>query len=411
VGFDPTPGALCERYRLDRHLGRGGMGTVWSAVHAVTGARVALKLVHAPPQASGALRRRFMDEARAASAAMHPNVIRVHDVFELEDHTLVMVMDLLEGETLGARLAASAPLGVQETAAALRPVAEAVAAAHARGIVHRDLKPDNVFLAREDGEVVPKVLDFGIAKLADPERDGVTATGVTLGTPCYMAPEQGFGERDIDGRADVWALGVVLYQCLSGIRPLEADNLGQFLKRLMTTAIVPLGELEPDLPADLGDLSNRMLARVRDDRPSLDEVIEVLRRHETGMRASPEPVVRASPPHGPARHRLALAGLVAAGAAAIAGWVYIGNDGTEPQPSPADTATGRAAPPPPPASSPPPAPLPPPIDPPPPPVASSARAAPPPPPPPRLRASAAPTPSASAPPKPHTTPGGLAVDP
>src|SRR5262245_13005589 len=195
-----APGALIGgRYRLERLLGKGGMGQVWAVTHEVTHRSAALKLLNGPVHLRADRRRRFLREARAASAVNHPNVVRVHDFFELEDGTPVMLMDLLEGETLGKRLGREGSLLLPEAANVLLPVVSAVGTAHARGIIHRDLKPDNVFLARtESGALDVRVLDFGVAKLVSAgahgaeDSDALTGTGGLLGTPSYMSPEQSF---------------------------------------------------------------------------------------------------------------------------------------------------------------------------------------------------------------------------
>lgn len=268
-------------YTLVRMVGRGGMGEVWEAT-APHGGSVALKRIR-DAQASRDQRRRFVREARAASAVEHPAVVRVDAIFEDETGQPVMVMELLEGEPLAERLARDGELPAREVAIIMTPVLEAVACAHEIGIVHRDLKPENIFLAEaDDGRIEPRVLDFGIAKLVADEAEGKTAglttTGSILGTPCYMAPEQVFGERDLDHRVDVWALGIMLYQMLTGLLPTRADNVGQVLKIIVTRGIWPLRETAPDLPDPVAEMVDRMLARERDDRPeSLDEVIEVLR--------------------------------------------------------------------------------------------------------------------------------------
>jgi serine/threonine protein kinase len=276
---------VAGRYRLDHLLGEGGMGTVWAATHLVTRRALAVKFLLGPLNSKPEMRERFLREARAATAVDHPNVVEIFDVFELDDGTPVMVMALLKGETLDARLEREHTLPLDRLAEIMLPVVSAVGTAHCRGIVHRDLKPDNVFLVREATGDVVKVLDFGIAKLLmheEPTPSGkpVTAAGTMLGTLCYMSPEQAFGERDVDHRADVWAIGVMLYQALTGVLPVEGDNIGQVMKNLMTKAITPVESLAASLPSDISSLVMRMLARERDGRPSdLREVFETLSRH------------------------------------------------------------------------------------------------------------------------------------
>jgi serine/threonine-protein kinase len=274
------------RYRLDRLLGQGGMGVVWAATHTITRRPAALKFLRGPDHARPEMRARFMREARAASAVHHPNVLEVLDVFELEDETPVMVMDLLRGETLANKLAREAPLSIEVTARIVAPVVSAVGAAHALGIVHRDLKPDNIFLATDDdGRERVKVLDFGIAKLMARDEDptearNITGTGSMLGTPCYMAPEQACGEKDIDGRVDAWAIGIILYEALSGRRPIDGANVGQVLKQILAGTIPPLAEAAPSVPVDVAALVDQLLRRERNARPAdLREALAVLRRH------------------------------------------------------------------------------------------------------------------------------------
>ncbi|HZO13902.1 MAG TPA: serine/threonine-protein kinase [Polyangiaceae bacterium] len=270
---------------LRRRVGEGGMGEVWEAINEETGARVALKFVKERTPAE-ARRRRFLREVRAAMAIGHPAVVRVHDVVESPDGAPVMVMEFLEGESLGARLRREQPLALEEAAAIMLPVVSAVGTAHALGVIHRDLKPENIFIAKsEDGTEQIKVLDFGLAKLTSrPEEQGdvsdLTTTGSIMGTPCYMAPEQVFAERNVDHRADVWALGIILYEALSGLLPTHAENVGQVLKIIVTRAIWPLEEAAPGLPEDIVALVNRMLERDRAKRPmDMRELYTVLRRY------------------------------------------------------------------------------------------------------------------------------------
>ena len=258
------------------------MGVVWAAAHLITERRVAIKIMKS---AGGrpAARGRFLREARASSRIDHPSAVRVLDAFELHDGTPALVMDLLEGETLAARISGRR-LSLEETAAVVVPIASVLAAAHARGIVHRDLKPDNVFLTKDPDPIRSvRVLDFGIAMLAQPDVDTSdlhTRPGALLGTPCYMAPEQACGEKDLDHRVDVWALGVIAYEALTGGRPYEADNVGQLVKRMLTDPVVPVEELVESVPPDVARLVARMLSRDREERPGdLTDVIAVFGRH------------------------------------------------------------------------------------------------------------------------------------
>ncbi|WP_437756009.1 serine/threonine-protein kinase [Sorangium sp. So ce1389] len=306
-----VPGALvASRYRVDRQLAEGGMGVIWAATRLASGERVALKMLRPGATEDASIRRRLLREARAAAAVDHPNVPCIHDVLELDDGTPFLVMDLLEGESLRDKLLREAQVPLPELSRILLPVISAVGTAHALGIVHRDLKPDNIFLLtpeaatarsstapgsgpraaliHERGAAAPdapddegsrvRVLDFGIAKLTARHgqtawTSGRTGTGEMLGTPYYMSPEQILGEHDVDHRADIWSLGVILYECLTSIRPTEAENMGKVLKRILTGAIQPIGEIAPALPADVAAMIDRMLCPDRAQRPAdLQEV-------------------------------------------------------------------------------------------------------------------------------------------
>ena len=259
------------------------MGFVWEAQHVLTHKLVALKFLKGAKDDD---RRRFQREVRASSAARHPNVIDVQDILELPNGTLAMVMELLDGETLRTILEREGKIALPDLAAILVPVLAALEAAHAAGVIHRDLKPDNIFLCqRQDGVVTVKVLDFGVAKLT--AQDGLaartqalTGTGSMVGTPYYMSPEQVFSEKDIDSRADFWSLGVLLYECLTGRRPTEAENVGRVLKRIMTADFTPIAEQCEGLPDDVAALVMSMLAADRDARPkTIGEIKDVLARH------------------------------------------------------------------------------------------------------------------------------------
>jgi serine/threonine protein kinase len=277
------PGTVVAgRFRLERRLGEGGMGVVWQAVHVVTRKPVALKFLKPSGRDGPRAVQRFLREARAACAVRHPCVVEVHDVLELDGGSPVMVMELLSGETLAQRLAREHVLSLPELARIMVHVCSAVGCAHALGIVHRDLKPENIFLAQSPSGRRVKVLDFGIAKLTASEGDAAhtgatTGTGAILGTPYYMAPEQLFGEKDVDHRVDIWALGIILYEALAGERPTRGENVGQIYKVIVTDAIAPLGRHAPHLPDALLDLVGRTLSRDRTKRPpDVGEILAAL---------------------------------------------------------------------------------------------------------------------------------------
>jgi serine/threonine-protein kinase len=255
------PGDQVGRYRVLHRVGAGGMGVVYAAEDTELRRNVALKLLRADPsQTAGMLGARLKREARAASLIQHPNVVPVHDVLALEDGSPVLVMDLLVGESLRVKLDREAPLSVAETAEILLPVLSGLQAAHALGVVHRDLKPENVFLSvTAAGERGVKIVDFGVAKLTAldgpaAQSAGMTDTGALVGTPYYMSPEQAFGEKNVDARADLWAVGVILYECLAAKRPTEADNVGQVLKALAHMSFPALEAVAPSVPPGLAAL-------------------------------------------------------------------------------------------------------------------------------------------------------------
>jgi serine/threonine protein kinase len=261
------------------------MGVVWAAQEIETGAPRALKFLRSGadgPEDPDAVKR-FLREARAAAAVRHPHVVAIHEVLQLPDGRPVMVMALLTGESLRQRLIREGGMSLEKAASILLPVASAVGAAHQQGIVHRDLKPDNIFLGA--GASAVTVLDFGIAKVTRLDSSvtqsvGLTGTGEVMGTPNYMAPEQVFGERDVDHRCDVWALGVIMYECLTGILPTRAANIGQVFKLIVAGGIKPLDSVLPDAARPIVELVHRMLARRRELRPfDLNEVASLLGRY------------------------------------------------------------------------------------------------------------------------------------
>ena len=269
-------------YRLDRRLGQGGMGVVWAATHEPSGERAAIKVLHERHDALAV--RRFLREARAQALVKHDNVLQIQDTLTLDDGSPALVMELLQGESLRERLERAGRLTLEETALVLTLVVSAVMAAHQAGMVHRDLKPDNIFLSTgPDGAVHVKVLDFGLVKLMAREdvrhTTTITGTGQLLGTPYYMAPEQAVGDQ-VDHRVDIWALGVILYECLSGRRPFRGSTPHKVLIRIAKEQPAPLATLLPRLPADVARLVDSMLTRSRRARLSeLGGALALLDRH------------------------------------------------------------------------------------------------------------------------------------
>jgi serine/threonine-protein kinase len=235
-----TPGTLvAERFRLERLLGKGGMGGVWRAHHVRLDVPCAVKFIHPEAAASAELRARFEREARAAAQIRSPNVVQILDHGVWQDLPYI-AMELLVGEDLAARLKRRKPLPPREVLAIAAQVGKALTKAHAAGVVHRDLKPGNIYLAQDDDEEIVKVLDFGVAKDATLGLDSSTKTGAILGTPFYMSPEQARGNRAVDHRSDLWALAVVVYQSITGKLPFHSDAIGDlFVKIIVEPVPVP----------------------------------------------------------------------------------------------------------------------------------------------------------------------------
>lgn len=245
-----TPGTLLGRYQIVRSIGAGGMGAVYEAIQLELEKRVAVKTLWPALASQPNMRTRFFREGRAAVRVRHPNAADVWDVGEHEG-TLYLVMEFLEGESLSARIAREGALPIDDVVALTLPLCAAIAAAHREGIVHRDLKPANLFLSRtRDGVMVPKVLDFGISKMVSDgmSQEELTASAAILGTPHYMSPEQIRSTRDVDGRTDVYALGVILYECVTGRRPFSGDPLYNLLAAIVEGERPSPRRHRPDLP-------------------------------------------------------------------------------------------------------------------------------------------------------------------
>ncbi len=258
----PAPGeVLAGKYCVERVIGAGGMGVVVVAMHQHLGQRVALKFLH--PHVVHAGLERFMREARAVAKLKNEHVARVMDVGTLDTGAPFIVMEYLEGEDLGARVDRG-PLALHEAVDYLLQACVAIAEAHALGIVHRDLKPSNLFLTqRADGAPLVKVLDFGISKSTASEGQPVTATstGAVMGSPAYMSPEQVKGAKSLDARADIWSLGVVLYQLVTGRLPFEAENIAEMFASILHFTPPAPSVARPDLPPAIDAIFFRAVAK------------------------------------------------------------------------------------------------------------------------------------------------------
>ncbi|HEX8111841.1 MAG TPA: serine/threonine-protein kinase, partial [Kofleriaceae bacterium] len=264
-------------YRILHELTSGGMGTVFRAEHVLLGRPAAVKLLRRDLSTSPALLQRFVNEAKAVTACKHPGIVEVYDFGYTPDGHAFIVMEFLDGESLGRRLARLRLTEVEATAIA-HGIASALRAAHRVGVIHRDLKPDNVFLVADpDGGVDrTKVLDFGIAKLADAASDSRTQTGALIGTPLYMAPEQARAAAAIDHRADLYSLGCILYHMLTGRPPFVAEGAGEIIALQMFGEVVPPSRLAPVSP-EMEHVVLRLLDKDPDQRfPSAGELASAL---------------------------------------------------------------------------------------------------------------------------------------
>ncbi|MGZ3408308.1 MAG: serine/threonine-protein kinase, partial [Polyangia bacterium] len=222
---------LADRYRVMRLLGEGGMGQVYEAQHLNINKRFAIKMLRPEVIGSPQSVQRFRQEAWAASSIGHENIVEIDDFATLPSGAVYLAMEFLDGQSLAERIRDGAPLAQQDALAVMIAVAHGLAAAHDKGIVHRDMKPENVFLARKSGRVVAKILDFGIAKMTgNDEPSNLTRTGAIFGTPLYMSPEQAKG-KPADARADVYAVGVILYELLTGSVPFGGESSVEILSQ------------------------------------------------------------------------------------------------------------------------------------------------------------------------------------
>ena len=276
----PLIGQPLGKYRITRLIGMGGMGAVFEATHESINQRVAIKVLHTKLTSDPEAVKRFMTEAKTTSLVHHVGLVRVYDFGQLDDGAAYMMMEYLEGESLKARLARVEKLEVVEALRITRQIAAALAAAHEKGVVHRDLKPENVLMVPDpetpSGERA-KVLDFGIAKVLEPDGEVMkTTTGAILGTPTYMSPEQCRGVGNVTEKADVYSLGAMLYQMIAGRPPFVGQGAGDLIAMHIVETPQQLRELMPNVSPDVETLVHQMLIKKPDERPSMRMVLQSL---------------------------------------------------------------------------------------------------------------------------------------
>jgi predicted Ser/Thr protein kinase len=267
---------LAATYEVEREIGRGGMGVVYRAIDKRLKRPVAIKLL--PPELAFRrdIRQRFQREAETAAQLSHPNIVPIYSVDEV-GNLVFFVMACVDGDNLAVQLRTRGPLPPEEVRRYLTEVADALAYAHTRGVIHRDIKPDNILVDAIDGRAM--VTDFGIARAAEGgEGARLTATGLAIGTPAYMSPEQASGDRDVDGRSDLYSLGVVAYQMLTGVPPFAGNATPVLLVKHLAEMPLPVEERRPDVPPMLAAMVMRLLEKDPDHRfQSAAEFAQVLR--------------------------------------------------------------------------------------------------------------------------------------
>src|SRR5687767_8023475 len=302
LSFCPTDGEVLEddpsslvdtvldgQYRIESLLGKGGMGAVYLARHILLGDRVAIKILPPEVRNNAEWLRRFRREGQAARRFRHPNAVTVYDLRTSADGTIYMVMEYVEGHTLDAELKKRGRFSPSEALEILNPIMSVLNTAHEMGVVHRDLKPENIMIGKSGGASSVKLLDLGIAKMreiAGAENSGtteLTMAGQVLGTPYYMSPEQ-WGELsrdgnfDIDGRADIYSLGLVAYQMITGKRAYAGGTLHELRREHLAVHPAPLREVMPDVSGAFSDAITRAIAKDRNDRqPTAGQLAAELR--------------------------------------------------------------------------------------------------------------------------------------
>ena len=297
---------IAGKYRLTRLIGAGGMGAVWAAVNEPLGSEVALKFLLGRTHGNREHAQRFAAEAKMAAAIKHRFVVDIFDYGSTDGGTPYMVLELLEGQELAQRMRRGPALSVQDLVRLIAQCLSGLEAIHRAGIVHRDLKPENVFVISDSDGMFPKLLDFGVAISAEPENESssdlrrLTKAGVTLGTPTYMSPEQLRARRDLDGRADLFAIGVILFEALVGAPPFPDDNAADLMVKIATLGIPRVDQLRPELGSGLADVISRALAFDRERRyanagemrDALNRVLPTLPNVQTVVQDSVPPDAR-----------------------------------------------------------------------------------------------------------------------
>ncbi len=269
---------LADRYRIARLLGAGGMGEVYEAEHVYLNKRVALKLLRPEITGNKEAVERFQREARSTSEIGHENIVTVDDFGKLPDGSFYCTMEFLEGEEL-ARVMLKKPLDPPHALGIVVQICRGLAAAHAKGIIHRDMKPENVFLTKDkDGKELAKILDFGIAKVNDPGNDNLTKTGSVFGTPHYMSPEQAMGKH-LDARADIYSVGVMMYEMFTGTVPFKADSFIGILTKHVTESVVPPRQAAPgrEIHPEIETVILKAMDKMPENRyRSMEEMLDAL---------------------------------------------------------------------------------------------------------------------------------------
>ncbi|MBK6812373.1 MAG: protein kinase [Sandaracinaceae bacterium] len=348
-GQDPRIGmVLQDRYRIVRVLGEGGMGTVYEGEHIVIKRRVAIKALHAQFAQNPEIVARFHREALAATSVGHANIVEVTDMGQFPDGSVFMVLEFLEGRDWSDDIEKQGPQPAAKTIRILSQVCDALDAAHAKGIVHRDLKPENIFLiTRGDNADFAKVVDFGISKFHDSTDKSMTKTGTAMGTPYYMAPEQAQGKKDVGKSADIYSLGVILFQALTGQFPFDDESYPMLVLKICTEPAPELGLYRPDLPRELSDIVGRCLRKDPNQRfascGDLKAALAPYRNLEDDPSVSADAPPTSSLAASALRSGIALAGTMAATPAGLDAAPHIvakTNPGVTPPSSPAVRATG-----------------------------------------------------------------------